>query len=263
MDDGVGKRVVLEVRDQSTQTDVEEVKRELLKDTSRSPTWNEFSRNEAVKSLLRMMVEKGVFTLNHIKRGMKEYLLQQTSGSSSWVGMIKPNGLEVKELFRPDMFESGDKLLPASGYDLVAADMGRMHIKACDHCRTASRVEGCYFYAMQKCISHGWKPRIDAEAVSPVYLVEGNYRSIDCYDGSSVKEFEKAKHHNIVKEVHSGTPGIVSPMGAVIKNSDKRRAVVLTGIRIVDFERSERSNGKVGIPALKGEDYQRRDCFRS
>ena len=107
---------------------------------------------------------------------------------------------------------------------------------------------------MQRCISHGWKPKIDAEAVEPVYFAEGNYRSIDCYKGSSAKEFEKAKHHNIVKEVQEGTPGIVSPMGAVIKNSDKRRAVVVTGIWIVDQEtlsKASEAMEKLGFPSLK------------
>ena len=170
----------LKVKDQSTQTGVEENVCELLKDTSRSPTWNEFSRNAAVKTLLRMMVDKGVFTINHIKRIMKDYLVRQTSSSSSWVGMIKPNGLEVKELFRSDMFESGENPLPLEGYDLVAADMGKKHMTACDLCGKVGRIdERCYFRSMQRCISHGWKPRIDSAAVEPVYLVEGNYRSID------------------------------------------------------------------------------------
>ena len=42
---------VHKVRDKSIQTEVEEVECELLKDTSRSPIWNEFSKNEAVKNL--------------------------------------------------------------------------------------------------------------------------------------------------------------------------------------------------------------------
>ena len=90
--------------------------------------------------------------------------------------------------------------------------------------------------------------------MSPVYLVDGNYKSIDCYDASCAKEFLKAKQHNIVVEVAEGTPGIISPMGAVIKNSDKRRAVVLTGIRIVNQKTlSEASHltEEMGFPPLK------------
>jgi hypothetical protein len=88
-----------------------------------------------------MMVDKGVFTINHIKRIMKDYLVRQTSSSSSWVGMIKPNGLEVKELFRPDMFESGANPLPITGYDLVAADMGKMHMTACVLCGRVGKID--------------------------------------------------------------------------------------------------------------------------
>ena len=238
--------------DMSTQTDDVSDDRELLKDVSRCPTWNEFSRNQAVKDLLNMMLQKGVFTLNHIKRSMKDYLMQRTS---SVVGMVKPNGIEVGEMFRPDMFESGREPLQKEGYDLRAEDMERMHLTACRRCSAVGRVTpDCYFYSMKRCISHGWKPKIDEEAIAPVYLVEGNYRSVECYQESSAKEFDKAKLHNIVVKVADDTPGIISPMGAVIKNSDKRRALVLTGIRIVDqatLSKASSAMEALGFPPLK------------
>ena len=238
--------------DMSTQTGEETGCRLLLKEVSRVPTWNEFSRNQAVKDLLQMMLAKGVFTINHIKRGMKEYLVERTSLKTE---MVKPNGIEVKEMFRSDMFESGMEPLPESGYDLKAEKMERMHLTACNECRSRGSVtRECYFYQMKRCISHGWKPKIDDGALSPVYMVEGNYRSVECYQKSSIKEFDKAKVHNIVMQVSDGTPGIVSPMGAVIKNSDKRRALVLTGIRIVDQETLSSASCAMeglGFPPLK------------
>ena len=81
--------------DMSTQTEGEASCRELLKDVSRVPTWNEFSRNQAVKDLLKMMLLKGVFTINHINGGVKEYLVQQTS---SMMEMVKPNGIDVRDV---------------------------------------------------------------------------------------------------------------------------------------------------------------------
>ena len=238
--------------DIGTQTEGESGCRVLLKDVSRIPTWNEFSRSQAVKDLLQMMLSKGVFTINHIKRGMKEYLVQKTSSTRE---MVKPNGIDVREMFRLDMFESGQDPLPESGYDLKADEMERMHLTACSECRSFGGVTTtCYFYHMKRCISHGWRPKIDCAAVSLVYMVEGNYRSVECYQKSSSKEFEKAKQHNIVMPVTEGTPCIISPMGAVIKNSDKRRALVLTGIRIVDHKTLSSASCAMeglGFPPLK------------
>ena len=65
---------------------------------------------------------------------------------------------------------------------------------------------------------------------------------------------ENTKHHYIVKAVREGIHGIVSPMGTSIKNSDKKRAVVLTGIRIVDqntLRTASEAMEKLGFPPLK------------
>ena len=89
----------------------------------------------------------------------------------------------------------------------------------------AQVVETCYFTKLRRCTSHGWKPAVDEASIRPVYEVADNYRSISDFPASVAKEFHKMVEHGVVEEVPNDTIGVWHPMGAVIKNSDRRKAM--------------------------------------
>ena len=68
---------------------------------------------------------------------------------------------------------------------------------------------------------------MDEEFIHPVYRVEDNYKSLNLYGMSTRKEFDKMLLHGVVEKVAVDSTGVWHPMGAVIKNSDKRRSLVL------------------------------------
>ena len=250
-----GSSEVTDRVDSATQTEWIKEGQEDTAEVLRVPTWQEFQHNEAICELLSFMVRKKTFTLNYVKRAMRDYLERAGGDRALLLGMKKPDGMSVTEMFREDMFESGVDELGDDGFDLKADAMCSQHVKACGECKAAGVVQAsCYFSKMVRCISHGWQPRIRATEVSPVYEVEGNYRTVDLYPQATTKEFNKMVLHHVVKEVSMDEPGVVSPMGAVIKSSDKRRAHILTGVRITDQQSLSRASTalvNLGYPELK------------
>jgi hypothetical protein len=223
------------------------------------PVWVPFSRNGAIRKFIAFLVAEKRFSLSDVKRAMHRYQLD-TKGAAGCeaLGMPKPSGLYVREMFRSDMFQSGPDLLPSLGPGSHALNVNNMdiqHVQACAECQSHGRVlDSCYFSQMRRCISHGWLPTIDIGSITPKYNVTGNYKTVDLYGGAVEKEFEKMKNHGVVWEAPDGMQGIISPMGAVIKNSDKSRATVLTGIEIVGQHSLSQANEKLesmGQPAIK------------
>jgi hypothetical protein len=218
------------------------------------PKWSAFKSNSAVKSFLAHLVKEKTFSIGSVKRGMHLYLLE-TEGASlkEKLGRRKPNGLVVTEMFRPDMFECGE--VKVQDHTLLVDRMDEYHVPSCDTCSKQKSVqESCYFFAMRKCITHGWKPLIQTELIKPAYLVEGNYASMELYHASTAKEFGKMILHKVVQEVSDGTAGLVSPMGAVVKNSDKRRALVITGVSVKDQASMTKASTMLeskGFPPIK------------
>ena len=165
----------------------------------------------------------------------------------------KPNGLHVREMFDEDIFRAGTEKV--SDCDLNPDKMEAFHCSWCETCKVKGEVvEQCYFSKMIKTISHGWSPKVNEGEIAPRYIVNGNYRTIDMYQGSVDKEFNKMVVNRVVVEVPSSTAGLRHPMGAVIKNSDKRKALVLTGIVITNQETLEKASTaleRLGYHALK------------
>jgi hypothetical protein len=220
-----------------------------------APRWSSFQQNMAVRQFIKHLVAEERFSLTDIKRGMHHYLLQ-TSSATVELGHMKPNGLHVQEMFDPEMFRSGDVELPSDSYPLEVPQMDILHIQACARCGLAGSVHPeCYFSAMRRCITHGWAPTVDTANIRPVYAVKGNYKSVTQYGGSVDKEFQKLVKHGVAVPAMQGQQGIISPMGAVIKNSDKVKAKVLTGISVCDQSSLAQANtaleakGFVGIKA--------------
>jgi hypothetical protein len=95
---------------------------------------------------------------------------------------------------------------------------------------------------MIKCITHGWKPRIDLSIIKAPYVVMSNYDSLTDFSESAAKEFEQMRRHKVVELVARAGGGLWNPMGATIKNSDKRRAQALGNITIVGNDSLRRAS---------------------
>ena len=67
----------------------------------------------------------------------------------------KPSGLDVRDMYRLDMYASGEEL-PAGDSPLKVEVAVREHVLWCEECGKAGRLsDACYFYSMSRCISHG------------------------------------------------------------------------------------------------------------
>ena len=221
--------------------------------SNKMPSWARFSQISAVKRLIEVWVEKEVFCLSSVKRAMRSFVgLREGVVVDT---LVKPDGNDVRSMFRADMFESGAEELPPGDHSLSAEVATEEHLLVCELCHGQADVSvNCYFSNMRRCLTHGWKPRVDRAAISPPYLVYDNYKSITNFSESANKEFAKMIAHRVVELVPSDTPGLWNPMGAAIKNSDRRKAQALAGITISDndsLKAASKAMELMGLPAIK------------
>jgi hypothetical protein len=219
-----------------------------------APSWTSFQQNQAVRKFLNHLVAVRIFSLSGVKRAMHMYLME-TNSMQTPLGILKPNGLHVRELFDPKMCQSGKEMLSKSRQPLCVEEADRHHIFACDLCGAAKAVQAeCYFSKLRLCLTHGWRPEIDRDNIREMYQVSGNYLSVDLFQITASKEFDKMCDSGALLPVAEGTVGIVTPLGALIKSSDKLRTRVLTGISIVDQQSLTQANIRLlelGYPAIK------------
>ena len=213
-----------------------------------------FDQNIAVRDLLAMMVTKKTFVFSHLKRGMQASLVATTAGPSS-LGLSKPSGLLVHEMFDPRMCQCGDAPLVAGSHPLQIEAIDTLHVASCDLCRPFQHVQhNCYFSVLRMTIVNGWKPELDVNNIIPLYNVKGNYPTVDMYSESVDKEFDKMVSHGVVTPASDSMRGVLSPMGAIVKNSDKVRAKVLTDVKVVDQKSLSEASAALldqGFPEIK------------
>ena len=218
------------------------------------PSWTSFRQNQAVRNFLCYLVSVKIFSLSGVKRAMHMYLME-TRSIQMPLGILKPNGLHVRELFDPKMCQSGKEKLDLSRQPLSVEAADRHHIYACELCGVEKSIQAeCYFSKLRLCLTHGWRPLIDRDNVREEYRVSGNYLSVDQFQITASKEFNKMCDSGALLPVVEGTVGIVTPLGALIKGSDKLKTKVLTGISIVDQASLTQANVRLvdlGYPAIK------------
>ena len=214
------------------------------------PSWTAFPRNIAVRKLISHLLERGVFSVGGIKRALDAFLVE-TEDHGARQSMRKPNGLFVREMFDGKLFQSGALALDPSSNPLKVEEMDKHHVRSCGECRDGGVVlESCYFSAMRRCIVNGWRPPLDGP-ITQVYATDGNnYPSVSLFDASFRKEWAKMKTHGVAQPLASlevdfpseHPCGIISPMGAALKNSDKVKAEALAGIKVTDQRSMSQAN---------------------
>jgi hypothetical protein len=236
----------------------------LLHYSSRLP--GPFSKSSVVQHFIQQMVSAKTFSLAGIKRAMLHYIHSRTTTSPSvsrdaLLGILKPNGLHISEMFDEKLFQHGSSLLPVDSYPLKPSVMWNYHRSICNVCSLVTSGSwmdtSCYIKSMLLCITHGWHPPIDSANITPKYSTVGNYPTIDLYPESVSKEFEDMVSHGVVVPFYDfySTPlSIINPLGAILKNSDKVRAKTQAGIVITDQSTlSQASNTLIsmGFPKIK------------
>lgn len=146
----------------------------------------------------------------------------------------KPHGLLVEEMFDPRLFQSGSCSLLPTSYGFKVDRLTYYHCLSCPRCKPSATLQSqCYFAVMLRCITHGWRPPF-LQPITPQYSVSGNYATIALYHQAVDKEIQDMIHNGVLIQ-HTARPhSIFSPLGAVLKNSDRMRAKTLVHISIKD-----------------------------
>ena len=204
-----------------------------------------FSANLQIRQMLQLLAKHHQLSLRDLKRLMESYLLDHDPTSLN-LGIPKPSGMHVKDMFRADMFCSGANPLPPARVKLRPLAMDKYHKTCCSSCRAAHCIlPSCYYSSMRRCITHGWLPTI-APVITPVYHSRGNSPALNSYPASVNAEFATMLTNAVVvaAPAHhpSDLPRYISPMSLVFKNSDMYRAKELGRVLIVDQQSLDRAN---------------------
>jgi len=200
-------------------------------------------KRRKVEEVVQLWLRQKVFTMNGIKRSLQGLVKERklAEEGDDLVGMLKPAGTDVIGMYNagPHVFESGKDKLCEGSHHLNIESMEKMHVECCQNCKSYGRLDSsCYFSKMIKCIENGWKVPIDEAAVRPKYKLkrssDKNYGSVNLYEANFREEFDKMLGNGVLKEAEETYARVVSPMSAIVKNSDICRAKVLVNILVKD-----------------------------
>lgn len=204
-----------------------------------------FANHKSIKIFLYHLVSTKCFSLHRIKRGVNSFMKETkilvdnlpVNGFNNKESGIntKPDGVNVHEMYNAKVFIPGQFKLDPHSYSLKPAMMMEYHRLSCPYCCNYSIVQpDCYFSTMIKCITHGWDIPCNYRNIQPLYSIHGNYDALRRYPTSCDIEFQDMIQDNVVIECDRRNVKFLTPMNAIIKNSDKIRAKVLVHTTIVD-----------------------------
>lgn len=214
-----------------------------------------FQNNIRIKSLLRYLVDSRSFSLNNIKRGISRYFTSIGLNSHLSPPLFKPHALNVHDMFDPVLFRSGSTCLDPSTYSLQPSIMAHFHVASCVLCHPFHDIQPtCYFFSMLRCITHGWHIPCDYPAITPLYHVSSNYPAVALYDSHVEAEIDKMCATHVLHPIPRSSARFITPINAVIKNSDRNRARAIAQIEINDQLSLSRASAALvaqGLPKIK------------
>ena len=117
--------------------------------TGEAPSWIQFRRLEAVRRLLLLIKESGMFSLAELKRRMRSFIASRPELERPELGVSKPDGTFIKEMYSKRMCGHGVKALSEEDNILKPKVMGHLHTLSCATCGPRGEVvPNCYFYTM-------------------------------------------------------------------------------------------------------------------
>jgi hypothetical protein len=195
------------------------------------------TRHARVLELVGRMIEQGTFSVKDIKKETKR-AFKEHNGQTD---VNKPNGLHISEMFDYRFLQSGEEEIDPATHHVKVEVMDELHRGSCGSC-TQDKV--CHWPRLRRCVTHGWHPLLERE-LDAKYIYKGNNKLSDLFPEAfkkGVEEFTEGTNgwKPVLRPVTKlSTEGKlrVNPMGIVLKNSDKARARILTGI-IVESQES-------------------------
>lgn len=86
---------------------------------------------------------------------------------------------------------------------------------------------------------------------NPIYECDGNYKTTAQYPGSITKEVDSMVLNKVIRSTLI-TPGdVVHPIGAVVKGSDKTRAMAILGLEVYNQTTLDAANVQLLEKGLK------------
>lgn len=207
------------------------------------------SRGPAVQRFVQELVSLRQFHVSTLKRTLSRIIFTTASGQPATPH--KPHGLSVTELVsaHPALFGHGPAALPPSAHTLSVAWMCHFHSLACPLCEpvTVPLPSGiishrCYFSLLLPCITHGWLPAFTAPSFCPAYATRGNYPSTAAFSSAVELEIASARELGVLRPCTPVPGQQVCPMGAILRNSDRAKAMALCGIAVKDQPSLDRAN---------------------
>ena len=107
---------------------------------------------------------------------------------------------------------------------------------------------------MLRCISHGWHIPCEYTSIVPLYKVTGNYPAVALYSTHVDAELEKMCASQVLHPIQGSSARFLTPINAVIKNSDRNRARTIAHINITDQDSLTRASNVLvaqGLPKIK------------
>jgi len=157
----------------------------------------------------------------------------------------KRNSLVVEEMFEAELCTSGKDELPPGSHPFQVSVMDSFHVSACAKCSESGMVsDGCYYNMLRRTITHGFNPPYET-SIEQEYKSSGNNKLSKVFQGAFDESVSKMVREGVLRQLteDSGVElRFINPMGMVLKNSDKARAKVLTGVQIVDQATLEQAN---------------------
>ena len=169
----------------------------------------------------------------------------------------KPDSLDLIGMVsaNPDMFICGPEVLPKGRLD--ADGLQRQHDTYCPRCRLHGPQELCPFDKLKRCISHGWLPPLPNVDAAHLTSHDSNHASCAAFDEQIDKIVQGYVADGIYHEMTEGEvvamcgrSPVVSPLGALVKNSDLRLAKRFAGVDITDSESLRRANEALAAQGL-------------
>ena len=195
-------------------------------------------RCKAIQEFIKCLVIRKTFCLNGIKRAMNKYIYSSTAPlSPGSIPIYKPDGLDIYDLYytNPEVFGYGTIKLPPSSYPLKVDRILEYHTSCCNLCQSPDNLSSdCYMVHLIRCVEFGWQPPVHVDKIFPLYSVAGNYPTVAQYPDNVAAEVQSMVDQKVLIPCSDRIPGVINPLGAIIKNSDKLRALTLVGINIVD-----------------------------
>ena len=149
---------------------------------------------------------------------------------------LKPSALDVEAMAQGGTFDPGPLDFVAES-PLHPDAWLAFHIDTCFTCSDPTNPNACYFEKLDRCLRHGWNPRLTGPII-PRRPYTGNYPPAQQHFWPAVdSDIAKLLHSGAIVALDSSSSGTCyTPLNCVLKNSDRQRALAVTGLNIRDAD---------------------------